>query len=908
MLCSSAPGLTSDYVSIATEIIPGSGGFILEVQVWGPYRGRYFAIFRDGLYLGNFYADLKTGFIQLTVPFSPGNDFGNIYIEDAGDWALLEGNQIPTADALIFELETADRLTFQWQANYKLAPVYGDNQLSNITVQGAKRGVNCDVYSEIPTRARLTYTITSIDTATEGFVHTVSWWNRNQLVATGSRVGNGPLTCLPASGSGLTIPCTLNYSHDVGPSTGFLEVRWPFSYQLHWLASGDATGATGSTDETGLTEGILAYPRTPNAIKYDNGGDLFVYQTPRLKPGIHHWNILSVDDEGNVETNPIEPADSPKIISPLPASPTITSVVSNGSNQITINWDAGEPGCTYDIYASKSNRPVDLKTSILTTLANASSATFSNLLVSPNDFTNAAWYLFHASSTANTITDASNTILSYASQTFTIPDDTQAYTFSVYILKTTSATVFPAIEIDFENGSEISPGAWLNTNTGVATLFHAGSVSVVDAGSYWRISLTASNDHSGNTLALPIIIPASHQIGGILNDATLTNTITCMKAQFEPGTGTPYFYDLFSNASLDRTSDYNTLLSFVDSVVANLAFGFLSSPALFISELQFQKTILHSALLTFGNNVWLDVSAFVKSFDNQFDSLTNSANAVSSLSLSDFQNAIISGYGSLLAAIGNTVYGKPGHYALPDGSHNITITALAVSLTDLITPLQIPAEYGVIVRATKHHRQEKADREFDFTLGSDGTPISGYPPDARIDKLTITNSHTLTVQASAILDNSGASVDYFDLYVIPHTMTDTINLNSPVASVAADQTSTAMQFVKGTLTYTVPSDGEYDITVAARSNSVAIPTFIEMQTNYPINSLVVFDGVIYRCIASASNGEDPDVDVVHWVFVSNAGTRSKNHTIKTHYISSDAPNPPINMSATVQLGQPGIIG
>ena len=65
-------------------------------------------------------------------------------------------------------------------------------------------------------------------------------------------------------------------------------------------------------------------------------------------------------------------------------------------------------------------------------------------------------------------------------------------------------------------------------------------------------------------------------------------------------------------------------------------------------------------------------------------------------------------------------------------------------------------------------REEKNDREYSFELTDGYEVVAGYPPDARVDKITITNSYDMTVKASCLLDNSALTPDYFDLYVVPH--------------------------------------------------------------------------------------------------------------------------------------------
>ncbi len=679
MLVGAAPGATADIIeSISAEEIPG--GFILEVTVWGPYRNRYIGIFQDGLYKGSFWVDLS-GIVKVMLPFSAGNSFGTIYIEDLGDWAVLEGDEIPTEDALLFELDTADRITFRWDAPYKLAPTVGDNQLSNIVITGAVRNLNCAQYNEFPTRALLTYTI-DFD-GPHGFFGVpttiIKWWNGNELVAMGSRVGIGPIECVAQNSSGLTITADITptgFFHTVSPSTALVEIRWPFAYQIHYLSESS-------------TEGELIFPRTPEAIQYDNGGDSFVFQTPRLASGVYHVAIVTVDDEGNEEASPVELSDSPKTIIHPPLPPTNLAVTTSiTDNTVTLTWEPGEDGCTFELYASGNNTPVNLDTPIFT--------------------------------------------------------------------------------------SEI--------------------------------------DENGVTIA-----------------------------------------DYFSTDPIDRTEDYNNLVAAFDSAASAAESDFANNASDFIDTLGIEKMALYDAMLTFGENVGLDLAFFITALENQFNTLIVNASALESTSpaLTDFQALMTPEFGSLLSYLGNLLVDQPGRYALPDGT-NQGGTPLAFTLTDAVTPLVLPARYTVVVRATKDGVQEKTDKEFSFELTADLTPVIGYPPNARIGNIGITNSFTMTVQVSTMLDNFALTPEFFDLYVVVHGAE--IDFDTPVDSVAIARILNG--YAVGTLSATVGGNGEYDVIAVCRTGSV----------------------------------------------------RSASYESKTHYVSNDTPNAVLNASANVMRGLPNIVG
>jgi hypothetical protein len=207
---------------------------------------------------------------------------------------------------------SAQRLQISWTATYSTAPVRGDSQFSAITISGAKRGVNVGP-GILPTRGLLSFEIT-----TSGGVHTVSWYAGVQLVAVGTITGNGPLTCAEESDSGLSVDCTLTYTGDVAEDVAFIELRWPASYQIHYSTS------------------ALVFPRTPEASYLDRGYDDYTYLTPILSPGTYYWNVLEVDDDGDVQSGSY-PTTTAQVIYAPPAAPTITSVTGN-SAALVVHW------------------------------------------------------------------------------------------------------------------------------------------------------------------------------------------------------------------------------------------------------------------------------------------------------------------------------------------------------------------------------------------------------------------------------------------------------------------------------------------------------------------------------------------------------------------------------------------
>jgi hypothetical protein len=140
-----------------------------------------------------------------------------------------------------------------------------------------------------------------------------------------------------------------------------------------------------------------------------------------------------------------------------------------------------------------------------------------NLLTKTEDFDNAAWTKAagvtvtantdiapNGTLTADTVTSGGNQI----DQTVTVSQNT-LYTDSLYFKKTTGAAYQPGMYLLFSGGTLVIYAARLNTDTGVATAVSAAgftaptSFSVVDAGSYWQLSVTGnSNNNTSGVLRL----------------------------------------------------------------------------------------------------------------------------------------------------------------------------------------------------------------------------------------------------------------------------------------------------------------------------------------------------------------------------------------------------------------------
>lgn len=128
----------------------------------------------------------------------------------------------------------------------------------------------------------------------------------------------------------------------------------------------------------------------------------------------------------------------------------------------------------------------------------------------PDGVANSAW----------TISNAGG--IEWLGQSFTVADDSLSHIFSVYIKKTTGATVFPAYHFDYTGGagSVFSRGSF-DTNTGErndTAGLGPDDTGVEDCGTWWRFWVKSTNNTDGNTTLSLRFYPYADSDGNGSND------------------------------------------------------------------------------------------------------------------------------------------------------------------------------------------------------------------------------------------------------------------------------------------------------------------------------------------------------------------------------------------------------
>ncbi len=321
------------YLVLRTRALPA--GLWFELVPFDLCRGRYFALFVNGIWTGKNYRAPLEGTISDLIPVDTSESLSVSALE-VGDWETFI--DIPDALAGYLDSLSASKLKIAWTAGYGTFAAAGDTQLAAISVSGAQRGANVGDVPEQPTRGRLFYTITDL-----GATCIVRFYAGGKLVSESAPLTTAGLvagTAAEVDGSGLTVSFNLTFTGAVALGTAFFDVFWPAAFPIHYSTA------------------TLTYPRAAEATVLDNGQADRVYSTPVLAPGTYNYNALQRSDEGVVQTSIVAPADSPQTIYSSPAAPTITGVTIVGGNFI-VAWTVGEAGCTFIVYSSGANRPIN---------------------------------------------------------------------------------------------------------------------------------------------------------------------------------------------------------------------------------------------------------------------------------------------------------------------------------------------------------------------------------------------------------------------------------------------------------------------------------------------------------------------------------------------------------------------
>lgn len=319
------------------------------------YGERYLAVYVNGEKVRHIYVPENRWIggtpdgqvIELRDSTDP--DYG-IEIEDCGDWA--DPLYDPFYFAEEFEATASGSISFHWNA---FKGVLADNptlvmqgtgsgQITNLKLLGLKRFSSTDPVPNRPTFGQLTCVLSDV-----AGTRTLEIYAGSQLIASGSRAGNGTIILTAQNQSQVSGECTVTYTAD---ATFLATCHWPLGYQLHWSLS------------------PLVFPRTPEAVLEDDGtSNLFRYVTQRLTsaPGLYYCAVLAIGDTNQVPTSTT--ATGTVTIVAYPASPARFAYLDGDATNTRVRFTAQDNTSTFNIYESDLDAAPGLTTPAYTLAA-----------------------------------------------------------------------------------------------------------------------------------------------------------------------------------------------------------------------------------------------------------------------------------------------------------------------------------------------------------------------------------------------------------------------------------------------------------------------------------------------------------------------------------------------------------
>jgi hypothetical protein len=153
-----------------------------------------------------------------------------------------------------------------------------------------------------------------------------------------------------------------------------------------------------------------------------------------------------------------------------------------------------------------------------------------------------------------------------------VANDNATYTASLYVRKTTGGTSATfGFNFQLTGGTLVGVSPRINTDTGALL---SGSGTVQNAGAYWRLSATVTNNTTGNTSLVLSVFAATAPNGVSVDSSAATGSAIIYGAQLEAGAfATSYIPTIASTVT--RSADVATITGSLFSQWFNPAEGTL---------------------------------------------------------------------------------------------------------------------------------------------------------------------------------------------------------------------------------------------------------------------------------------------------------------------------------------------
>jgi len=253
MALSSVPGCAPAYLLVEKRFVPidDYAGF-LQLRAKSGWGDKWWVLLVDGVLQAPFQLpDDSTE--PIPIEFNPKFDTHTIYAIPLGYWSYIPPSAKLDLVRNFFELTFGTALDVEWDAELTFDDRNTSSQLSSWSLSGLRRFTNGRPVEGWSTRMRLDIVLTN-----NGGDYTLQLYDRTQLLAEGTRTGNGSITLTEQNNSGVTGSVTVAYSADiVAGDNAWVEVRWPSQYLIYegdsLLATVDDNGH-GNTQSTRLEE------------------------------------------------------------------------------------------------------------------------------------------------------------------------------------------------------------------------------------------------------------------------------------------------------------------------------------------------------------------------------------------------------------------------------------------------------------------------------------------------------------------------------------------------------------------------------------------------------------------------------------------------------------------------------